>query len=84
MGMRKSNIALDTIEKWLLRSLLLLVIAYASGVLIHAGMEYMDVMSNQAQTAEKCKVAITFDDGPNPEYTVELLEGLQKRGVKAT
>lgn len=30
------------------------------------------------------KVAITFDDGPNPEYTEMLLEGLKERGVHAT
>lgn len=84
MGMPKSNMTLDAVEKWILSSLLLLVIAYASGVLISAGMEHMEVMSGQAQTAEKCKLAITFDDGPNPEYTIRLLDGLQKRGVKAT
>ena len=31
----------------------------------------------------KC-VALTFDDGPHEEYTKELLDGLQERGVKAT
>lgn len=30
------------------------------------------------------KVAITFDDGPNPDYTSMLLEGLREREVKAT
>ena len=30
------------------------------------------------------KVAITFDDGPNPDYTEMLLAGLKERGVKAT
>ena len=30
------------------------------------------------------RVAITFDDGPNPDYTAELLEGLKERGVSAT
>lgn len=30
------------------------------------------------------KVAITFDDGPNADYTEMLLEGLKERGVKAT
>lgn len=30
------------------------------------------------------KVALTFDDGPHPVYTKELLEGLKERGVKAT
>lgn len=30
------------------------------------------------------KVAITFDDGPNADYTEDLLEGLKERGVSAT
>lgn len=30
------------------------------------------------------KVAITFDDGPNADYTEKLLEGLEERGVSAT
>lgn len=29
-------------------------------------------------------VALTFDDGPHPEYTKELLEGLKKRKIKAS
>ena len=29
-------------------------------------------------------IALTFDDGPNPEYTVQLLDLLKKYGVKAT
>lgn len=33
---------------------------------------------------EHKKVAITFDDGPDPVYTPELLEGLKERNVKAT
>ena len=31
-----------------------------------------------------CKIALTFDDGPHPIYTPELLEGLKERGVVAT
>lgn len=30
------------------------------------------------------KVAITFDDGPDPVYTSQLLDGLKEREVKAT
>lgn len=30
------------------------------------------------------RIAITFDDGPNPTYTEKLLKGLKKREVKAT
>ena len=32
----------------------------------------------------KGKVAITFDDGPHPSYTEQLLDGLKERGIKAT
>lgn len=34
--------------------------------------------------SSKGKVAITFDDGPHPKYTEQLLDGLKERGVKAT
>lgn len=30
------------------------------------------------------KIAITFDDGPHPHYTEQLLDGLKERGVVAT
>ena len=30
------------------------------------------------------KVALTFDDGPDPYYTEQLLDGLKERGVKAS
>ena len=32
----------------------------------------------------KPKIAITFDDGPHPQFTPQLLDGLKKRGVKAS
>lgn len=34
--------------------------------------------------AETKKIALTFDDGPHPRYTEELLDGLAEREVKAT
>lgn len=33
---------------------------------------------------EVCRIAITFDDGPHPRYTEQLLDGLKERGVHAT
>ncbi|MDO4333105.1 MAG: polysaccharide deacetylase family protein [Eubacteriales bacterium] len=33
---------------------------------------------------DKGKVALTFDDGPHPVYTLQLLNGLAERKVKAT
>ena len=39
-----------------------------------SGMEAQDVR----------KIAITFDDGPHPSYTAQLLDGLKQRGIHAT
>lgn len=37
-----------------------------------------------ADEGEKPRIALTFDDGPNAEYTPILLDGLKERDVKAT
>lgn len=39
--------------------------------------------SIQEETEVK-QVALTFDDGPHPYYTEQLLDGLKERGVRAT
>ncbi len=46
----------------------------------------MDSKIEQVSTSSviEKKVAITFDDGPNKDYTAELLKGLKERGVCAT
>lgn len=36
------------------------------------------------QEEYKGKIALTFDDGPHPYYTEQLLDGLKERGVKVT
>ncbi len=36
------------------------------------------------QQENQKKIAITFDDGPHPTYTEDLLDGLKERGVHAT
>lgn len=44
-----------------------------------------DALSEEAiQRQEVKKIAITFDDGPHPYYTEQLLDGLKARGVVAT
>lgn len=43
------------------------------------------VPSPAPDEAAQCpKIAITFDDGPHPQYTEQLLDGLKERGVHAT
>jgi len=38
----------------------------------------------EAEKASKGRIALTFDDGPDPRYTETLLDGLKEKGVKAT
>lgn len=51
---------------------------------------WMDVRALSASSsevyaeAEPQKVALTFDDGPHPFYTEQLLDGLKERGVVVT
>ncbi len=39
---------------------------------------------NEEEDMDTPKIAITFDDGPHPYYTEQLLDGLKERGAKAT
>lgn len=48
-----------------------------------AGTE-MEEKAMREDRQEIKKIALTFDDGPDPEYTPMLLDGLAERGVKAT
>lgn len=41
------------------------------------------VISERGENETK-KIALTFDDGPHPYYTEQLLDGLKERGVCAT
>lgn len=40
--------------------------------------------SRKIQSTDCKKVALTFDDGPHPVYTEQLLDGLKDRGVHAS
>lgn len=44
----------------------------------------LEVSSSKTEKMEKGKIALTFDDGPHPQYTEQLLDGLKERGVCAT
>ncbi len=49
-----------------------------------AGEDTDEAAVERAEAELPKKIALTFDDGPNPDYTRKLLEGLKKRGVRAT
>ncbi|MBQ7776170.1 MAG: polysaccharide deacetylase family protein [Lachnospiraceae bacterium] len=41
-------------------------------------------VSENIESEERKQIALTFDDGPHPYYTEQLLDGLKERGVVAT
>ncbi len=45
--------------------------------------EVIESLTGSVVQSEK-KIALTFDDGPHPHYTEQLLDGLKERGVVAT
>ncbi len=72
-------------KKWLWIFILCIGV---SGIIfgIGKGNEQREVAKNAVNIdyVIKPKVALTFDDGPHPEYTPKLLDALKERGVKAT
>lgn len=44
----------------------------------------VDARTVVTEQTESKKIALTFDDGPHPYYTEQLLDGLKERGVVAT
>lgn len=46
--------------------------------------EYRSRAAAVSNMVESKKIALTFDDGPHPYYTEQLLDGLKERDVKAT
>ena len=39
---------------------------------------------SEPEEDERYKIALTFDDGPHPYYTEQLLNGLKERNIHAT
>ena len=60
--------------------LVMAVMVLAGGYISRMGEPELE----EAMDAVEKKVAITFDDGPDSDYTELLLVGLKERGVKAT
>lgn len=60
------------------------LLLFASGLCIAAVMSDRIAAVAASEIEDSKKIAITFDDGPHPYYTGQLLDGLKERGVKAT
>ena len=76
----KKKLAAIVIFDLLMGLLLFGVFGYKQGEARQTGAEAV----NNAEDEDVKKIALTFDDGPHPYYTEELLDGLKERGVKVT
>ncbi len=78
--MRKSGQRL-----WIVVLIFGLIFGYKAGV-IEKAWETAKEVTGMADSEKELsqKIALTFDDGPHPIYTPELLEGLRERGVVVT
>ena len=80
-------------KKWLLCLAIFdlgLIFAFAATIRMH-GTRLVLTTGGFAEGKEEAglekegkRIALTFDDGPHPVYTVQLLDGLRERGIRAT
>lgn len=58
------------------------------GMMVHREemgvVECITCVMNKEEIMNSPKIAITFDDGPHPYYTEQLLDGLRERGARAS
>ena len=79
----KSRVCKPGRRLWIVSVILGLIFLYRT----EEARTFISVAKEMIVTGEKevsRKIALTFDDGPHPIYTPELLEGLKERGVVAT
>ena len=46
--------------------------------------EMIQTSADVSEIGQRGKIALTFDDGPHPVYTRQLLDGLKERHIRAT
>lgn len=80
------------VKKWMKRMAVLDILALAlllffrfqSGDAAKEPASNFHEVSASVQKTDLKKIALTFDDGPHPRYTEQLLDGLKERNVRAT
>lgn len=68
--------------------ILALLVLNASRIYMRQHMNDMAISADDPHVVIQCqedkKICLSFDDGPDPRYTPQLLDGLAKRGAKAS
>lgn len=71
-------------KKRIISCIIVMVLLAVVCLIGYAGEEKIETMGKVSEEAGSKKIALTFDDGPHPFYTHQLLEGLKERDVKVT
>lgn len=72
------------IKRRILSCIILLIFLAVICLIGYFNQEKIETMGKVSEGGDSKKIALTFDDGPHPYYTHQLLKGLKERNVKAT
>ncbi len=72
------------LKKRILSCLIVLLILFGILTYGYVNQEGLAVVGKVYTESNQKKIALTFDDGPHPYYTGQLLKGLREREVKVT
>ncbi|MCM1126952.1 MAG: polysaccharide deacetylase family protein [Lachnospiraceae bacterium] len=73
-----------SLKRRILSCLILLAGLGAVCLIGYYNQKKLETMGSSIKSGDSKKIALTFDDGPHPYYTRQLLKGLKEREVKAT
>lgn len=73
-----------SLKKRILSCIILMILLAAVCLIGYLQNNSVPAMGKLVEEEGKKKIALTFDDGPHPYYTEQLLKGLKEREVKAT
>ncbi len=73
-----------SLKRRILSCIILLILLAAVCIIGFIQKKDVPVIGKALENQDSRKIALTFDDGPHPYYTQQLLKGLKERGVRAT
>ncbi len=73
-----------SLKKRIFSCIILLILLAVICLIGYFNQEKIETMGQVSESEDSKKIALTFDDGPHPYYTEQLLKGLEERNVKVT
>ena len=81
---REKKVLCMNLKKRILSCIIVLVLLAIICLIGLLQQDKVTVMGRVFESKDSKKIALTFDDGPHPYYTEQLLKGLKERNVKVT